>query len=50
MLFRSLHADGRTALAALWQTLEGARHSIDLSTFIIGRDAIGFELIERLCA
>ena len=45
-----LHADGRAALAALWQTLEGAQHSIDLSTFIIGRDAIGFELIERLCA
>ena len=45
-----LHADGQAALAALWQTLDGAQHSIDLSTFIIGRDPIGFELIERLCA
>ena len=45
-----LHTDGRAALAALWQTVEGAQHSIDLSTVIIGRDAIGFELIERLCA
>ena len=45
-----LHADGRAALEALWQTVAGARHSIDLCTFIIGRDAIGLELIERLCA
>ena len=45
-----LHADGRAALEALWQTIAGARHSIDLCTFIIGRDAIGLELIERLCA
>ena len=45
-----LHADGQAALVALWQTIAGARHSIDLCTFIIGRDAIGLELIERLCA
>ena len=45
-----LHADGHAALEALWQTIAGARHSIDLCTFIIGRDAIGLELIERLCA
>ena len=45
-----LHGDGRAALIALWQTVDGAEHSIDLSTFIIGRDAIGFELIARLCA
>ena len=45
-----VHADGRAALAALWQSVERAEHSIDLSTFIIGRDAVGFELIERLGA
>ena len=45
-----LHADGHVALAALWQTLDGAEHSIDLCTFIIGRDAVGLGLIERLCA
>ena len=45
-----LHANGQAALEALWQTVAGARHSIDLCTFIIGRDAIGRELIERLCA
>ena len=45
-----VHADGHAALEALWQTIAGARHSIDLCTFIIGRDAIGLELIERLCA
>ena len=45
-----MHADGHAALVAMWQTIAGARHSIDLCTFIIGRDAIGLELIERLCA
>lgn len=45
-----LHADGRHALHALWQVLDGAEHSIDLCTFIIGRDAIGHALFERLVA
>lgn len=45
-----VHADGHAALAALWQTIAGARHSIDLCTFIIGRDAVGNELIQRLSA
>ena len=45
-----LHADGREALATLWQVIAGAQHSIDLCTFIIGRDAVGHALIERLCA
>ena len=44
-----LHADGSAALHALWQTLEGAEHSIDLCTFLIGRDAVGYDLIARLC-
>ena len=38
------------ALAALWHTIEHAQHSIDLCTFIIGRDAVGYALIERLSA
>ena len=45
-----LHADGREALAALWQIIDGAEHSIDLCTFIIGRDAVGLALFERLIA
>ena len=45
-----LHADGSAALAALWSTIAAAEHSIDLCTFIIGRDAIGHGLIERLAA
>jgi cardiolipin synthase len=45
-----LHADGSEALAALWETIAGARHSIDLCTFIIGRDAVGRALFERLIA
>ena len=45
-----IHADGHAALAALWQTIAGAAQSIDLCTFIIGRDAVGHALIERLSA
>ena len=45
-----LHADGKDALDALWRTIAGAEHTIDLCTFIIGRDAVGKAVIERLCA
>ena len=45
-----LHADGSAALQALWATLNGARHTLDICTFLIGRDALGAELIERLVA
>ncbi|MEO8060910.1 MAG: phospholipase D-like domain-containing protein [Burkholderiales bacterium] len=45
-----LHADGAEALAALWQTIDGAAHSIDLCTFIVGDDVLGAQVIERLCA
>ena len=45
-----VHADGQAALQAVWQLIDGAQHSIDLCTFIIGRDAVGQALIERLCA
>ena len=46
----SIHADGRAALAALWEIIDGAEKSIDLCTFIIGRDRVGFGLVEHLVA
>jgi cardiolipin synthase len=44
-----LHADGSQALRALWRNLDTARHSIDLCTFILGRDGVGQQVIDRLC-
>ncbi len=46
----ALHGDGAVALAALWDTLDRAQHSIDICTFILGRDEVGREVIARLCA
>lgn len=43
-----LHTDGRAALAALWATIDGARHSLDICTFILGNDALGQEVLTRL--
>ena len=43
-----LHSDGAAARDALFEVIEGARHSIDVSTFIIGDDALGHEVINRL--
>jgi cardiolipin synthase len=43
-----VHVDGGDALAALWATVDGASKSIDLCTFIVGRDSVGHALIERL--
>lgn len=45
-----IHAGGSQALHALWSCLDAAQHSIDLCTFILGRDALGQQVIERLCA
>ena len=45
-----LHADGSAALAALWQVIDGAAHSIDVCTFILGDDPLGTQVVERLCA
>jgi len=45
-----VHADGSAALQALWEVIANAQHSIALCTFIIGRDAVGHALIERLSA
>ena len=46
----ALHTDGKHALAALWDALDGAQHTIDLCTFILGRDDVGEAVIARLCA
>ncbi len=46
----ALHADGHAALAALWRCIDAAEHTLDLCTFIIGRDAVGHALFERLAA
>ena len=45
-----IHAEGREALHALHQCLDAAQQSIDVCTFILGRDTLGRELIDRLCA
>ena len=45
-----IHADGAAALDALWQTIDSAEHTLDLCTFIIGRDAVGYALIDHLIA
>jgi len=42
------HADGEAARAALWEVIEGARTRIDICTFIIGDDALGHEVLDRL--
>lgn len=46
----ALHADGAAARRALFDTLDGARHTIDLCTFIIGRDELGLAVLDALCA
>lgn len=43
-----LHADGEQALAALWETIERAQRRLDISTFILGNDAVGREVVSRL--
>lgn len=43
-----MHADGAQSRDALWDVIEGATHRLDLSTFIIGNDAFGREVVARL--
>lgn len=43
-----IHADGKQALQSLWELIDGAERELVLCTFIVGRDAIGKALIERL--
>ncbi len=45
-----IHADGSQALRSLWWHLDAAQQSIDLCTFILGRDKVGQQVIDKLCA
>ncbi len=44
-----VHLDGAAAQKALLSTLAGAQASIDICTFILGRDGLGDTVLERLC-
>ncbi len=44
----AIHQDGGQALQCIRAMLSGARHSIDLSTFLLGRDALGDEIANML--
>ena len=44
----ALHADGKQALAALRHLIDGAIRSLEVSTFIFGRDVLGEDIAERL--
>lgn len=43
-----IHEDGRQALQALRNMIEGATRTIDLSTFIFARDGLGEEIAQSL--
>ncbi|MET0543681.1 MAG: phospholipase D-like domain-containing protein [Variovorax sp.] len=43
-----MHADGAAARDALLEVIAGARRRLDVGTFIIGNDAFGHDLLERL--
>ncbi len=45
----NVHADGRQAGEALLASIDAAQVSLDLCTFLIGRDALGETVLERLC-
>lgn len=45
-----IHADGRAAVMTLRRIIDRAETTIDLCTFIIGRDVIGHSVIEHLVA
>lgn len=43
-----IHDNGAQALQALWELIDGAERELDLSSFILARDAIGNALVARL--
>ena len=45
-----IHADGVEARDALWEVIDSAQRELVLCTFILGRDAFGDALSERLIA
>lgn len=44
------HADGAESRDALWALIDGATHTLDVSTFLVGDDATGRETVARLAA
>ena len=45
-----VHADGSESLRALLEVIDGAQHTLDLCTFILGRDAVGAAVSAHLAA
>ena len=43
-----IHQDGRQALQALRRVIRSATRTLDVSTFLIGRDVVGDEIVARL--
>lgn len=43
-----MHADGTQARDALYRVVEGAQRTLDISTFIVGNDAFGRDIVARL--
>ena len=44
----AIHQDGQQALQALRAVIDGARRTLDVSTFLLGRDALGQDVMARL--
>ena len=44
----NIHQDGTHSLAALRRIISGARQTLDVSTFVLGRDVLGDEIIALL--
>ena len=44
----SIHDDGTQAIIALRQIISCARQTLDISTFVLGRDILGDEIVEML--
>lgn len=45
-----IHDDGPQALQALLEIIDGSQHTLDICTFILGRDAIGEAVLSHLAA
>jgi cardiolipin synthase len=45
-----VHADGSESLRALLEVIDGAQHTLDLCTFILGRDVVGAAVGVHLAA
>jgi cardiolipin synthase len=43
-----MHADGEQAREALYRVIDGAKRTLDISTFIIGSDEFGRDIVARL--